>query len=184
MLFGEEDILINNIAWLLRRLPVFGVFGDGSYRLQPIYVDDLAALAVEWGARGENVILNAIGPETFTYRELVETIGRLIGARRPVIGMPPRVGYWVGRLMGALMGDVTITREEIAGLMADLLYVETPPTGTTKLTDWIAAHADMVGRRYASELARRVDRSAASAPPNLPCRSKEVERRQVPPWLA
>ncbi len=161
VLFGEEDILINNIAWLLRRLPVFGVFGDGSYRLQPIYVDDLAALAVEWGARGENVILNAIGPETFTYRELVETIGRLIGARRPVIGVPPRVGYWIGRLVGGLMGDVTITREEIAGLMANLLYVETPPTGTTKLTDWIAAHADTVGRRYASELARRVDRSAA-----------------------
>ena len=161
VLFGAEDILINNIAWLLRRLPVFGVFGDGSYRLQPIYVDDLAALAVEQGAGAENVILNAIGPETFTYRELVEAIGRLIGAPRPVIGVPPGVGYWVGRLVGSLMGDVTITREEIAGLMANLLYVDAPPAGTTKLTAWIAAHADTVGRRYASELARRVDRVRA-----------------------
>lgn len=155
VLFGQEDILINNIAWLLRRLPVFGVFGDGSYRLQPIYVDDLAALAVAQGAGRENVVINAIGPETFTYRELVQTIGRLIGAPRPVIGVPPAVGYRVGRLVGALMGDVTITREEIAGLMADLLYVDAPPAGTTKLTDWLAAHADTVGRRYASELARR-----------------------------
>ncbi|MGC8781375.1 MAG: epimerase, partial [Anaerolineae bacterium] len=155
VLFGQEDILINNIAWLLRRLPVFGVFGDGSYRLQPIYVDDLAALAVAQGASRENVIINAIGPETFTYRELVQTIGRLIGAPRPVIGVPPAVGYWVGRLVGALMGDVTITREEIAGLMANLLYVDAPPAGTTRLTDWLAAHADTVGRRYASELARR-----------------------------
>ncbi len=161
VLFGKEDILINNIAWLLRHLPVFGVFGDGSYRLQPIYVDDLAALAVQWGAVSENVVLNAIGPETFTYRELVTTIGRLIGVRRPVIGVPPLVGYWAGRLVGRLMGDVTITREEIAGLMAGLLYVDAPAAGATKLTDWIAAHADTLGRRYTSELARRVDRVGA-----------------------
>lgn len=165
VLFGKEDILINNIAWLLRRLPVFGVFGDGSYKLQPIYVDDLASLAVQWGATRENVVLNAIGPETFTYRELVETIGRLIGARRPVIGVPPAVGYWTGWLVGKLKGDVTITREEIAGLMANLLYVETPPTGVTRLTNWIAAHADTLGRRYANELARRVDRSEAYQSP-------------------
>lgn len=155
VLFGVEDILINNIAWLLRHLPVFGVFGDGRYRLQPIYVDDLAALAVQQGGATEDVILNAIGPETFTYRELVETIGRLIAAPRPVISVPPLVGYGVGRLIGALMGDVTITREEIVGLMANLLYVDAPPAGATKLSDWIAAHADTVGRRYANELARR-----------------------------
>lgn len=160
VLFGEEDILINNIAWLLRHLPVFGVFGDGSYRLQPIYVDDLAALAVQQGDTTENAVVEAIGPETFTYRELVETIGRLIGAPRPVIGVPPLVGYWAGRLVGSLMGDVTITREEIAGLMAGLLYVDAAPAGATKLTDWIAAHADTVGRRYANELARRRDRAA------------------------
>ena len=47
VLFGKEDILINNIAWMLRRFPVFGVFGRGDYRMQPIYVDDLAQLAVE-----------------------------------------------------------------------------------------------------------------------------------------
>jgi NADH dehydrogenase len=161
VLFGKEDILINNIAWLLRHLPVFGVFGDGNYRLQPIYVDDLAALAVQWGGSAEDILVNAIGPETFTYRELATTIGRLIGAARPVIGVPPLVGYWAGRMVGSLMGDVTITREEIAGLMANLLCVEAPPAGTTKLTDWIAAHADTLGRRYTSELARRVDRMAA-----------------------
>jgi NADH dehydrogenase len=161
VLFGKEDILINNIAWMLRHLPVFGVFGDGSYKLQPIYVDDLAALAVTWGSRAQNTVVNAIGPETFTYRALVTTIGRLIGVRRPVIGLPPAVGYWAGRAVGALMKDVTITREEIAGLMANLLYVETSPTGTTSLSDWIAIHAATLGRRYTSELARRVDRVRA-----------------------
>ncbi len=155
VLFGTEDILINNIAWLLRHLPVFGVFGDGSYRLQPIYVDDLARLAVAQGDATEDVVINAIGPETFTFRELVQTIGRSIGVRRPVIGVPPGVGYWTGRAVGGWMRDVTITRDEIAGLMAGLLYVDASPAGTTRLTDWLAEHADTVGRRYANELARR-----------------------------
>ncbi len=161
VLFGEEGILINNIAWMLRRLPVFGVFGDGGYKLQPIHVDDLAALAVEWGKSREDVTLNAIGPETFTYRALVEAIGAIIGVRRPIVGVPPAVGYWAGWLVGRVMGDVTITRDEIEGLMANLLYVETPPTGVTRLTEWAAAHADSLGRHYANELARRVDRVEA-----------------------
>jgi len=121
VLFGKEDILINNIAWTLRHLPVFGVFGDGNYRLQPIYVEDLAALAVTRGQDRENVIIQTIGPETFTYRELAQTIGRLIGVERPVISLPPELGYWAGWLLGHLVGDVMITREEIKGLMADLL---------------------------------------------------------------
>ena len=160
VLFGEEDILINNIAWVLRHLPVFGTFGDGGYRLQPIHVDDLASLAVEQGGRRENVIINAVGPETFTYRELVAKIGELIGRPRPVVSVPPCLGYAVGWLMGALVGDVVITRDEIEGLMADLLYVDSPSTGTTALTEWIIQHADTLGRHYTSELARRKDRTS------------------------
>ena len=161
VLFGKEDILVNNIAWALRHLPVFGVFGDGRYRLQPIYVDDLAALAVEQGQSRQNAIINAIGPETFTYRQLAASIGRLIGRQRPIVSVPPWFGYTVGRVLGSLVGDVVITRDEIQGLMADLLHVDASPTGTTRLTEWGQAHADRLGRRYTSELARRRDRTTA-----------------------
>lgn len=158
VLFGKEDILVNNIAWALRRLPVFGVFGDGRYKVQPVYVDDLAEIAVQQGALRENSIIDAIGPETFTYRELAETIGRIIGVNRPVIPVPPGVGYVVGWIIGKIVGDVMITREEIAGLMANLLYVDSPPAGTTKLTDWAQERASTLGLHYTSELARRMDR--------------------------
>ena len=161
VLFGKEDILVNNIAWALRRLPVFGVFGDGQYRLQPIYIDDLASLAVEQGKNRENVVINAIGPETFTYRELVAKIGQLIGKPRPIISVAPWFGYAMGWLLGSLVGDVVITREEIEGLMAGLLYVDAPPAGSTALTDWIRSHADRLGRSYTSELARRIDQISA-----------------------
>ncbi len=155
VLFGKGDILINNIAWALRRLPVFGVFGDGNYRLQPVYVDDLAKLAVEQGAGNENVTINAIGPETFTYRELVKQLGQIIGRPRPIISLPPWLGWLGGWLLGRLVGDVVVTREEISGLMAELLYVDSPPTGSTRLTDWAGENAAILGKKYASELARR-----------------------------
>jgi NADH dehydrogenase len=158
VLFGKEDVLINNIAWALRHLPVFGVFGDGAYKLQPIYVDDLAAAAVEKAAGERSEIVNAIGPETFTYRELVETIQRTLGVKRPVIGVPPGLGYWACRIAGWFVGDVIITREEIKGLMEGRLFVDAPALGATKLTEWIAQHKDALGRRYTSEIARRVDR--------------------------
>lgn len=161
VLFGKEDILINNIAWVLRRLPVYGVFGDGSYRLQPIYVDDLARLAVAEGVGKENKIIDAIGPETFTYRELVQKIGEIIGHPRPIISVPPELGFLAGYLIGKLVGDTFITREEIQGLMGDLLYTSSPPAGETKLSDWAREHADQLGHQYASELARRRDRRLA-----------------------
>jgi len=161
VLFGKEDILVNNIAWALRRLPVFGVFGDGHYRLQPIHVDDLAALAVEQGATRDNTTIDAIGPETFSYRELAASIGEIIGKKRPIIGVPPAIGYATGAILGKIVGDVMITREEVEGLMADLLHVDSPPAGNTRLTEWARTHADTLGRRYTSELARRIDRESA-----------------------
>lgn len=159
VLFGKEDILINNIAWALRKLPVFGVFGNGQYRLQPIYVDDLAEIAVHEGENRENKIINCIGPETFTYRGLVETISSIIGEKRLIVPVPPFIGYLVGSIIGRIVNDLFITREEIDGLMADLLYVESPSTGKTKLTDWAREHADTLGLRYSSELDRRRDRT-------------------------
>ncbi len=160
VLFGKEDILINNIAWALRRFPVFAVFSNGQYRLQPIYVDDLAELAVEQGENKEDIVINALGPETFTYKGLIKTIGDIIGKKRPIISVPPAVGYMAGILIGKLVGDVMITRDEITGLMNGLLYVDSPPVGKTKLTEWIKEHRDSLGRTYTSELARRNDRQS------------------------
>jgi len=161
VLFGKEDILFNNIAWMLRRFPVFGVFGDGNYRIQPVYVDDLAALAVEYGRQSENAVVNAVGPETFTYRELVKTIGTIIGKPRPIVSIPPSLGYLVGACLGRLVKDVVITRPEIEGLMSDLLCVDTPSTTPTRFTDWARQHSDTLGRKYTNELARRLDKISA-----------------------
>lgn len=161
VLFGGEDILINNIAWALRHLPVFGVFGDGQYQIQPIHVDDFARLIVEQGEGSENKILNAIGPETFTFRGLAETIAKIIGVRRPIVSVPAWLGWLATSALGLILRDVMLTRAEIEGLMQGLLAVNTPPAGTIKLTDWARENANELGRHYASELARRRDRQRA-----------------------
>lgn len=158
VLFGKEDVLINNIAWTLRRFPIFGVFGDGNYGIQPIYVDDLAELAVSHGASSENAVINAVGPESFTFRGLVAEIGKIIGHPRPIVSMPPRLAYLVTQIVGRFVGDVFLTWEEVEGLMAGTLAVDTPPTAPTRLTDWAREHAATLGKSYTSELARRVDR--------------------------
>jgi nucleoside-diphosphate-sugar epimerase len=161
VLFGKEDVLINNIAWTLRHLPVFGVFGDGRYGIQPIHVDDLAQLAIAQGESRDNVIINAIGPESFTFKGLVAEIGRIIGKERPILSLPPRLAYAATRVVGWFVGDVFLTWEEVQGLMAGTLAVDAPPAGQTKLTDWAKKHAATLGKQYTSELARRVDRAAA-----------------------
>ena len=158
VLFGKEDILINNIAWILRRFPFFILFGKGDYGIQPIYVDDLAEIAVRQGALRENSIINAIGTESFTYRELVEKIGEIIGKKRKIIQVSPEVGYFMAYLIGKLVDDIIVTRDEIAGLIAGMLTVNAPPAGQTRLTDWLRQHGETVGKKYTSEMARRKDR--------------------------
>jgi NADH dehydrogenase len=160
VLFGREDILVNNIAWSLRRLPAFGVFGDGEYRLQPIYVDELAELAVCEGRSQEDRIIAAIGPETYTFRGLVNAIGEIIGSPRRIVSVSPSVGYLVAWAIGKVVRDVMLTREEIAGLMQNLLCTDAEPAGATELSDWARTHSSELGVAYASEMARRRTRTA------------------------
>jgi NADH dehydrogenase len=156
VLFGKEDILINNIAWMLRHIPIFGVAGDGKYKLQPIFVDDFAALAIEKGNSSGNEIINAIGPETFTYWELIDTMATIIlQKKRMIVSVPDWFGLLAAKIIGLFVGDVVITKEEIEGLKTNLLYVDAPAAGTTRLTDWLRENRETVGTRYASELARR-----------------------------
>jgi NADH dehydrogenase len=152
---GPDDILINNIAWALRRLPVFGVFGGPLCKIQPEYVEDLAALAVDQIGRTENAVINAVGPETFTFRELVAAIARTLGLRRLLLPAPAFAGMLAGWVIGKIQHDIFLLPDEIRMMRAGLLQVSTPPTGPTRLTDWMRAHASQLGRAYSPSRAAR-----------------------------
>lgn len=155
VIFGNGDILINNIAWLLRRFHVFAIPGTGHYRLRPVAADDLAELCVRLGSERTDTVIDAVGPESFTFTELVQAIARATGTRVHPVHLPPAVVTVLLRGLSLLTRDVVLTRDEIDGLMAELIHVEGPATCPTRLTDYLHANAASVGRRYASELSRR-----------------------------
>jgi NADH dehydrogenase len=154
VIFGREDILINNIAYILRRVPVFGIPGSGTYRVRPVSVEDVAEICVRSGPAGADEVIDAVGPETFTFEELVRLIARTIGSRALFVHVPSPVALCAASVIGRLVRDVVVTRDELEGLTAELVTSEGPATGTRRLTDWLAQNADVVGKRYASEVSR------------------------------
>lgn len=156
VLFGgkDEDVLINNIAWILRRFPMFGLPGDGSYRLSPVHVDDLAKLAADAVYSKENYIWDAVGPDEFTFKELVEEIGESVQAKKPLARFPPRLSLLAAQVISLFVKDVMLTPEEVDGLMANLLVSEEAPRCQTSLKDWLKQNKTSVGSEYASELIR------------------------------
>ena len=155
LIFGVEDVLVNNIAWLVRRFPLFAIPGRGDYRVQPVFVGDLAALAVSGAPGSDNRIVDAVGPEIYTFRDFIRTLTRAIGRARLIVPVPPRVALLFSRFIGYALDDVTLTRDEIDGLMASLLISKGPPTCPTALSSWLQSNGDLVGRTYTSELAKR-----------------------------
>ena len=154
VIFGAGDILINNIAWFLRRFPVFPVFGSGQYRVQPVYVKDVAAIAVREAARDADTIMDAVGPETFTFEQLVRLIAERVHSRARMIHMRPGLALLFSRLVGYVRKDVILTRDEVEGLMSNLLVSPGPATAETRLSHWLDRNAGSVGTKYASELDR------------------------------
>jgi len=154
VLVGDEDILINNIAYLLRRFPFFLLPGDGSYRLQPVHVDDVAALAVEAVYSQDDYIVDAVGPDIFTFKEMVQLIGEKVGARRPLISFQPGLALLAAQFISLFVKDTVLTPEEVDGLMAGLLVSKDPPLGRIRLSDWLEANKNKVGKKYASEIRR------------------------------
>lgn len=154
VIFGAEDILINNIAWFVRRFPVFGIPGDGRYAIRPIYVEDMAQLLADSILSDANRVIDAVGPQSFRFEELVRLIAHELGRRVRLVHMPATLAYVATLVTGWMMRDVVLTWEEYKGLMTNLLAPEGPAAGPTRLTDWLAANRASVGTVYASEVGR------------------------------
>jgi len=159
VIFGDEDILINNIAWFSRRFPLFGIPGDGRYRIRPIFVEDMARIMAKAVDETGNAVMDAVGPETYTFEELVRLIASSIGRSVRFVHVPASLAYLATLVAGWFVGDVVLTWEEYRGLMGNLLAPEGPASGSTRLSEWLSAHKESVGKRYASEVARHYARA-------------------------
>ena len=154
VVFGVGDILVNNIAWCLRTFPVLAIAGRGEYGVQPVFIEDVAELAVHVGGLEENLVVDAVGPDTFSFDEWVRLIAEKIQSPAKIIYVSPRIALFLARVIGFAVADVVLTRDELQGLMANLLVSGNPPTGHTRFSDWLSENADGLGTEYASELKR------------------------------
>ncbi len=154
VLFGGDGVLLNNIAWLLRRLPVFAIGGRGDYRIRGIHVDDLAQLCVAKGAESHDSVTDAVGPERPTFAELVGAIRDAVGGRARLVHVPGAAVPLLARALGLVLRDVLLTAEEYRAMASGLADTDGPATGATALSAWLARHGDTLGLRYANELDR------------------------------
>ncbi|MBZ5538520.1 MAG: NAD(P)H-binding protein [Acidobacteriia bacterium] len=160
LVFGKEDILVNNIAWVIRTCPVFPIFGSGLYRVQPVFVEDLAEIAVQQSTASPGTTVDAIGPETFTFEQLVRVMADKLGRKIKILRVPPAIGIFCGQVLGLFLRDVLLTRNELEGLMSELLTSPQPPNAPTRFSDWLKENNSTVGRHYSSEVARHFRWSA------------------------
>jgi NADH dehydrogenase len=156
LVVGRNDILVNNIAWFLRRFPVFGMPGSGAYRLQPVTLDDTGEIIAEAADSAEDVTIDAAGPDIVTFEALVRAIGGAIGKQPRIVHLPPTLSLWALAAAGRVMGEVILSRQELDGLMTELLLSHEPPRGTHSVLDWLAQHASDAGKVYSSEFERHV----------------------------
>lgn len=165
---GDRDVLINNIAWLLRRLPIFALPGSGRYRVQPVHIEDVARICVEVSQAGGDVTVDAAGPETMTFKDLVQMVRRAVGSHSPIVHFPPVAMEYISRALGLVVHDVVLTRDEIRGLTSGLLASDQPPLGQIPFSTWVTGHGDSVGRSYANELQRHFRGGPASSSTRAP----------------
>lgn len=159
---GEHEVLANNIAWILRHIPLFAVAGDGSYPVQPVHIDDLADICLHAADTPADVILDAAGPETLAFIDLVYAVRRATGSHSPVLRVPAPVISAAARLLGLILGDVVLTPQEIRGLTSGLLVSHDPARGRIAFTDWLQSQRQSLGRSYANELRRHFTPAGSS----------------------
>jgi uncharacterized protein YbjT (DUF2867 family) len=179
VLFGGNDVLVNNIAWLLRRLPVFALGGGGDYRLRPIHVDDLARLCVGLGAAtdapvvGSPVVgspvtdapvVDAVGPQSLTFREMVTAIRAAVASHAVLAPVPGPLIPAMARALGVVLRDTLLTSDEYHAMADGLADSPGPAAGPTVFTDWVGQHGPELGRRYANELGRHFRSGGPVAP--------------------
>ena len=155
ILFGGDDVLVNNIAWLLRHVPIFAIGGTGDYRVRGIHVEDLARLCVELGDhRDTNVTVDAVGPQSPTFRQLVDAIRTAVDSHAIVVRVPGFALPAIASVLSVLMRDTLLTRDEYRAMANGLADSAGPATGSIVFTDWVAEQGPRLGRVYANELDR------------------------------
>jgi NADH dehydrogenase len=119
-MFGPDDAFLTTILKLLKRLPIYPMFGTGQTRLQPAYVEDVAEAIVRAAQRTETnaITFECGGPRVYTYEELLRAIAREAGRKRILIPVP--FAAWQALAwLAEMMPSPPITRNQVELMQVD-----------------------------------------------------------------
>lgn len=151
LVVGPQDVLTNNIAWFLRRLPFFPMPRRGEYRLQPVTLADAGRIVADAAAEETTIEWDAAGPEIVTFRQYVAHLAAACGVRRWMPAMPNGLTLAGIRCVEPFLADTVLTREELLGLEQELLLSRQPGRGTESALAWLTAHGTELGRDYVND---------------------------------
>jgi uncharacterized protein YbjT (DUF2867 family) len=119
VMFGRGDAFVGPIAAMLRRLPVFPLFGGGQTRLQPAYVEDVAeAIARVMQEPDSKVCYELGGPRVYTYRSLLEVIAQSL-AKKPLLVPVPFDLWRMFAVAAEMFPQPPITRDQVELMQID-----------------------------------------------------------------
>src|SRR5260370_5850649 len=152
------------MAWVLRRLLVFAIGGRGDYRLRPIPVEDVAGLCADLGARtgpGNDgaAVVDAVGPQSLTFRQLVEEIRDAVGSHSVILPVPGALIPALAAVLNVALRDTLLTASEYTSMAAGPADSAAPATGHGRFTDWGHELGGQLARSYATTQVPRFRKS-------------------------
>ena len=154
LVFGLEDILINNIAWLLRTFPFFALPSPMNYSAQPVYACDVANAVFDVLLSEKSGTRDVVGEEVYLMDELVRLISVAISHPKRILLMPKPLTLLFVRFLGLLLHDRVLTIDELQGLMENRLISQEAPLGKTSFRSWILQEGSKLGKRYTNDFSR------------------------------
>jgi uncharacterized protein YbjT (DUF2867 family) len=112
VMFGPDDAFLNLILRLLRRLPVYPMFGAGATRLQPAYVEDVAEALTRALQQGGPPTIECGGPRVYRYRRLLMTVAKAAGLKPRLVAVPFGVWRAIARI-SELLPNPPLTRNQV-----------------------------------------------------------------------
>ncbi len=152
LIVGPTDVLTNNIAWFLRRFPIFPMPAGGQYRLQPLTLADAGRIVADQVESSEIARVDAAGPQVMTFGDYVRTVAKACGVTRPLVGVPGPLALAALGFVQWILKDIVLTREELLGLEQEALLSRDAARGKESVGDWLMSNGQTLGRRYANDL--------------------------------
>jgi uncharacterized protein YbjT (DUF2867 family) len=121
LIYGPGDQFTLRLADAIRLSPVLPVIGPGTFRVQPVFIDDMTACLAKAVAEDAflNRTLSVCGPEQLSYEEVTRAVADALGIRRPTVHLPLFFMRAMAMAAETVLSRPPITTEQLLMLQED-----------------------------------------------------------------